>query len=618
MVFQIWRDYSHRKPKGSTTKDELVEMLKTKRLVFLVVPYLIGLVWHSFHPFGSVLTGGFNRPRRCYIDENSIEPSFFRTLEKYELIHAERKRPIIASLCSSLDSDVGIEGVSCFRSEGRFEVARIIPEKSAALPTSEAIVVVVPASDNWLASQYHVSLLQMIRRLTVAPWLSKSILVVTPVSTHSTTGRNDASNTNSLLSETVLNFLEDYLGSATKPHAPWTGLPDSFKGAMLRQMIVMDIEYGERDDEQQPLLEARILPQGRRGVLPNMDLTYLVSLVYSRFTTVPLRNQDAAVIVAHPYLEKANQLFKAIVEANFSKQYHDMGRRLIALLMFEYSLLMGPYPPHASALDRGLDSLTVQIILREGNYSVRNSHTAEFVQKMELVLRSLSNLHERLHHSTSLYLLLSPELFVKHEEYLIPNLLLLIPLVVRALTLVVFDIPVFDWNAAFWATQTLVIAVAFFVTIGFPLMDRSIGSSTMVHNPMLPLYGAFGLGYLYVIIQALWLRRRISSSTAQSIQLIACMLALVTHLPIAFCHVSLAFPSALLWTPFIAMPSFAPKSKGGPTIKWLKVAVWLGITFVSCPATFLVPHIFPSYTVYVKYCYLPLHLAATFLFVLHA
>ncbi|KAL3930597.1 MAG: hypothetical protein SGARI_004438 [Bacillariaceae sp.] len=102
------------------------------------------------------------------------------------------------------------------------------------------------------------------------------------------------------------------------------------------------------------------------------------------------------------------------------------------MLLFAYTLsgFGNVAPPHAPALDKGIDALTIQATF-EGVY--RRDPSQELMQYvMTYLTRSLGNLHERLHHSVTLYWLPSPRKFVSHMEYFLPNVLILLPLAIRA------------------------------------------------------------------------------------------------------------------------------------------------------------------------------------------
>lgn len=549
--------------------------LRRKLPVLLVLPYVVGIAWHAAHPLVEVFTGK-TVPRRWYIDENSLEPAYLRMDFRYDLVRKKKRSPGINSLCSALEPEDS-DSISCVQYGAQLEVARILPTIPVT-PTAEALVVVVKSSSDWASSQFHASVLQLIRRLSIAPWLAKTVLIV-------------SSDTLSL-SGTVDKFLDLYLGSRD---GSWRGFSEGrslpFSGAMLRNLIVLDVETSRTNGK-----EVRILPQGRRGVLPNMDITFLGKVVFSSAT-------KSGVMVMHPHQSRGQELYRKML-SHLPTEMHEWANKFLEFFLFEYTLLMGPYPPHAGALDRGIDAITIQGILPEDDKTLTD--TAQFVQRMEPTLRALSNLHERLHHSSSLYLIVSPDRFVKHEEYLVPNLLLIIPLVIRAVFLVVMDISRFDWKAVGWALQWTVVAT----------LTCAVGLGKVAGNDPWTMFDGglsimlFALVYLFILIQSRL--QRFTVESVQSIQFLACMLGIVVNVPLAFGHVSLSFPSALVWTPLIAFSSYQQESSK-KAFRVLSALFWLAVLVTTWPCTFLVPNVFPTFSVYVRYGYLPLHLIVTLL-----
>ena len=93
------------------------------------------------------------------------------------------------------------------------------------------------------------------------------------------------------------------------------------------------------------------------------------------------------------------------------------------------------------------------------------------------------------------------------------------------------------------------------------------------------------------------------------IQFVSCLLATYIHIGIAFGHVSLAYPSALVWTPLLAFPTYNYRQQDidkrlGMISFYSKIIVFV----ITNPFAFLVPYVFPTYTPYVRYVYIPLHM----------
>ncbi|GAX18291.1 hypothetical protein FisN_23Hh184 [Fistulifera solaris] len=579
-------------------KDQIKEEFTTpkwrrKLPLLLVAPYLIGILWHALHPVASVLTGRM-QPRRWYIDENSLDPSYFNRNGQFEALTVQtgwkRRSP-----CAAVSRNARI---SCTQHPDGIEILKITPTQVAVRPVSEAIVLVIPWTASSVSNVFQVSVLNLIQQLQQAKWIAKTLFIVTST----VESKMD-------LTSTVNRFLDVYLGPVDHETPFRPPLPPDMNGFLLRNLLVVDVQpqapKGIVSSIALVQSEIRILPQGRRGVLPNMDLVFLAMYVYSRSLLI---QTNKAVMTMHPYREEAKQIQKYVQSKIIPLQVEQVNEwlpKMLELLAFEYSLLLGPYPPHATALDRGIDALTIQALFAPGVDS--NRFTSNFIQRMEYVLRALSNLHERLHHSTSLYLLASPERFVKHEEYLIPNLLLLIPLVVRAVTLVLVDIPAFHWPTV----QPTIFLTLFCVATFHAVVSKMDKEMIVV---------AFLLIY---VTMTLFLRLKLRRLSKQTVQFVACFAALLVHIPIAFGHVSLAFPSAIFWAPLIAFPSFDDSNNcdGEDTKRAILrarsvilYALSIGLIGITMPCILLVPRVFPDYTIYVRYAYMPLHALLTILY----
>jgi glycosylphosphatidylinositol transamidase len=578
------KDASIKASDTQANQNKMEDETKTKKkkrtwLPALVLPYLIGIAWHLLHPAVSVFTGKL-APRRWYIDENSLEPAHFRMDAVYHLARNDVKDDG-ESLCEALAADP----VPCHASID-FEVAQVLPRSTAVTPVTEAIVLVVSGCGD--DRQFRFSVKQLIRRLAGQPWLAKTVLIVTPTARVTT-------------EQAVKSFLDAYLGPTSGKASRNSALP--FTGAAtIRNFLVLDLLQQAEEDSS---CEVRILPTGRRGVLPNMDLTFTAKYVYSRANFLQTRGCH---LIVHPYREKARTVWEwSRQTTSMPKKMEDWFRQFLHLAAFEASAAVGPCPPHAAALDRGLDAVTVQAVFP----TTSPTHwKAETVQKMEYVIRSLSNLHERLHHSTALYLLPSPDSFVKHEEYLVPNLLLIIPLVLRALvTALDWPFPLPPQPAAWQAAAT----AGGLTSLAVVASSWALEAHTRLD--FLVTAGRLVLVYAISLLTWWWTTRNLNSTvseTAHCVQFVACLVAICVHVSIAFGHVSLAFPSALIWTPLLAFPSYRTKEKSGGVLSFsISVLLTTVAVVVTFPATFLVPNVFPVWTPYVRYAYMPLHILFT-------
>ena len=88
--------------------------------------------------------------------------------------------------------------------------------------------------------------------------------------------------------------------------------------------------------------------------------------------------------------------------------------------------------PHAKALLNGIDSLTIQAKISSEDNTIGKSigeRIDTILYGIEHLTRGLNSLQELLHHNVNQYIMVSTTKFVSFDEYLIPNILILLPLV---------------------------------------------------------------------------------------------------------------------------------------------------------------------------------------------
>lgn len=557
---------------------DLSDELATKRkklLLLFVLLYIIGIVWTLLHPVVSIITGE-KKCRGSYIDENALDPNYFSVDALYPTYQDNKSRTTSAStLCEALlvrDGTTAIvhDNVSCFHhGQGGFDVARVVPLSSAVDATSEIIVVVVPApSSTWMSSELHVPVLHMLQRLSdpqKCSWLAKTVLLVSPTTT------------NMALETTISAFLEAYSGAAHSVGSPLPPLPPSYSGGMIRNLLVVDVTI---EEEEESMTELRILTQGPHGALPNMDYVFAITAVY---------RQRATYTVMHPYGSLSRKMV-GLVEL-YAPAVRGWAKDLSNMLLFAYTLAMGPYAPHAPALAHGIDAVTIEGVFHGQSKSKSSADVADMVRQVEHLIRGISNLHERLHHSITQYLLPSPSKFVAHTEYLIPNILLLLPLVGRVLFLLLVDIQRFRFRVAGQALLA--------VSVAIPLLLISHHVQVSVMDTL------YTLSYTLVYVATLRDKRDTDKQgdERKTVLLVACLLSLYLHVPLTFAHSSLSYPSALLWTPLLAFQSCHGQLRKKAPRK-LKAA----FLFATWPSFRLVPSLFKVYTPYVVVVYTPLHI----------
>lgn len=273
--------------------------------------------------------------------------------------------------------------------------------------------------------------------------------------------------------------------------------------------------------------------------------------------------------------------------------------------------------PHSSALKHGIDALTVEVRV-PGNRNSRSTsihpHHADLTRCVEHLLRSISNLHERLHHSIAQYTMPSPSKFVSHGEYIYPAILVSSPMVVRAATLALMDLRRFQFLHVGAVLTTVCMAS---VAVGLLAMSTNARRSEKGFASEFILPIAFICAYVLVFYVARRDRsklQRVADTTEiqGSLRFAACLVGIYLHAPLLLANYSLGFPSSAFWSPLLATlvlpPSMHAYLLDDKVRSFLATVVKGAFLLATAPPIFLVPRIFHSYTVYVSCVYTPLHL----------
>jgi glycosylphosphatidylinositol transamidase len=656
----IYNDASPSTPQ----KQPLIERLLKRPTLLLITPYIIGLLWTALHPLVSIVTGEL-KCRGIYIDENGLDVHRHR-VESYpvgrwkaddRILLAGADSPDVG-MCDALKSwGVARASTECLRHRptGQIEldVVKISPSIGPVVQSPEAIVLVVNdvVHGDWYGeSDLNASILHLIQRLGSkkdCPWLAKTVFVVSPITTDS--GDTAPSGESSLkLDELVEAFLSSYSGKqyAHDTAAPITPLPPHFAYPLIRSVLVLsNIPTTNATDQQS---EVRILPHGKKGALPNLDLVFATVLSFqsrdkSGYQARSIFHGESNFRV-HPFPEIESVFIKSVERFwngisgdkiqtalgiknnkmnNAVMQYaKDMG----GLLGFMGASMLDKAAPHYPALERGIDSLTIELRIpskpmQEVATSTKLIHThhADTARVTEHLLRSISNLHERLHHSVAQYTLPSMIKFVSHGEYIFPAILVSLPMAGRAAMLALRDIQRFRFRFVGVVTCMITLATIF---INVWSSYHKFEEQTDTDWSGLCVYL---LVHLAIVITARHTLRKETSKWFKhspeddrnyvldehhkSLRFIACLFGVYLHAPLLLANYSLGFPSAVFWSPLLAIFMFLPSTEAKQHVG-MRAIVYVAkvIVLVSfCPQFFLVP-LFGSYTEYVTTIDTPLHL----------
>jgi len=639
----------------SSRKSNVVS--RKKRILHILLfylPYFLGIVWTCIHPIVSILTGEM-KCRGWYIDEHSIEYKFVNSAwtvptHLNKVVHPLPKKEQASqngrtSLCQSLigmttggekEDERPFDNLHCHEHGDYFSMVTIRPLSGAVDPVQETVVFMVPAppqTGDWTTSTFHHTLLVSLKHLanpTKTPWLAKTLILVAPNGIHN--NNSDDSSSSSSLDETASAFLTAYMGASDIGgyHQKQLGgsvppLPPKLSGAILRNFVVLQVDDqstkgvvpNKRAGSVPGMTNFAILPHGRKGVLPNMDLVFLVGKLFTGSVFLSNRKHvPTSTFLVHDYINETQAVSQFLNQ--HQKRLTEFGpmvtkiwlQNLADMFLFAYTMVHGPYGPHAVALDRGIDAITIKVKF-EGLYP--RDPAIEMVQYFEYMVRSLTILNERLHHSFTLYLLPSPSTFVSHMEYFLPNILILLPLAIRGFGLVLSDMSD-QLDLTLMGVNLLVTLASVVVSIiAMQMIDRNDASAR----------NAWFITQ-YVVVVMIWKTYLMSRKnnmddetspdtestrrrSIDTLQFVACVLAAYILVPIAFAHTSLSYLPSLLMTPLLAFCRYSHFR----STRWgliLKGFLGIGMVILTAPPILLVPRIFTTYTPFVQFAYIPIHL----------
>lgn len=643
------------------------KLLRRAIPLLLTVPYLLGLCWTALHPIISVITGEL-KCRGSYIDENGLDVHRHQ-VQSYPLRRAaavtssnELDNNVDIGLCDAVYSgrlSISYSSVDCLRHAATdnvtFDIARIMPSMGPMIDSAEAVVIVVgekhhqqqqsecitDTGDNseqqkkaWYdANDLNASMLHMIKRLgTDAPWLTKIVYIVSPVASSTSSCQQTS------LSTFVDKFITSYLGDSdaslsSSQHV--NPLPPEYSFPMIRSLLVISDSIEEQQKtKQRSTTEVQILPQGSTGALPNLDLVFATFYAFQTHPATSGGRYDQSHSIyygnsefrAHPFGKELHKRVKGVFTSlgrmldlgtSSSASLQNYASDLAGWLGFVATMVVGPVQPHSFALNRGIDSLTIEVRVPTTSIGI-HPHYADLARCVEHLLRSISNLHERLHHSVAQYTMPSPSKFVSHGEYVYPAILVSLPMVVRAASLALRDIQSFQF---------------FFVgiTVGTVFIASCVNACTVFAT------GRSFIGVLMIIVA--WVVRRNlphpnsskyhKNDTAddldmaakvecrKSLRFVTCLLGIYLHVPLLLSNYPLGFPSSIFWTPLLAILVLSdrlyPICSKNMVLKTLIVVVKILLLIAISPSTILPSDLSPRYTLVV---YTPLQLLLTALWVL--
>jgi glycosylphosphatidylinositol transamidase len=657
---------------ASPKKQPLIERLLKRPTLLLITPYLLGLIWTALHPLVSIVTGEL-KCRGIYIDENGLDVHRHR-VESYpvgrlkaadrRLIARYNSSIIDTGMCDALDS-WGVTGASveCLRhrptNEVAFDVVKISPSIGPVVQSPEAIVLVINDAiiGDWYGeSDLNASILHLIQRLgnkKDCPWLAKTVFVVSGIVCGMDNATNSADESSLQLDELVETFLSAYSGKQPihETTAPITPLPPHFTNPLLRSVLVLS-NIPTTDEPSTQQTEVRILPHGKKGTLPNLDLVFATAISFqsrdksgyqarsmfygdSEFRVHPFPEVETAVVntmerflnvISGDSIEKALGIKNNKMRKAFMQYAKDTG----GLLGFMGASMLDKAAPHFPALERGIDSLTIELrVPPQAPTEVATStplihtHFADTARVTEHLLRAISNLHERLHHSVAQYTLPSMSKFVSHGEYIFPAILVSLPMVARAAMLALRDVQRYRFKFVGTIMGSIGVSTALiYLWSGYHNKELEEHNNSFIDWAGVLVYLVVHLAVVLIARRTLrkevskWFKHSPRDDTGdildehqKSLRFVACLFGVYLHAPLLLSNYSLGLPSATFWSPLLAIFMFLPSSlaKHKIGLRVISYLAKIAVLIAFCPQFFLI-RIFGTYNAYVTLVDTPLHL----------
>eukprot|EP00890_Picochlorum_soloecismus_P002628 jgi/Picsp_1/3366/NSC_06204-R1_glycosylphosphatidylinositol anchor attachment 1 protein len=183
----------------------------------------------------------------------------------------------------------------------------------------------------------------------------------------------------------------------------------------IQQAILVDMESLDMTD-------ATIKVHGLGGQLPNYDMYMIARRNLELYSSWKIK-VEGSPIGSRPG----------------NKQSEEPGyprNQLTTLARFMWHQAFGiPSGPHSIMLKRGIDSLSISITSSRGNqFKTHGVPVVQFdrcLQLLEMMVRTMNNLQEKLHHSTAFYALSGPFSTIEVSMFMAPPGILLVALVLQ-------------------------------------------------------------------------------------------------------------------------------------------------------------------------------------------
>ncbi|EEY62805.1 uncharacterized protein PITG_15228 [Phytophthora infestans T30-4] len=308
-----------------------------------------------------------------------------------------------------------------------YGILRASPLADGKVCCSEAIVLVTHYRNVGADSGENTGLslgLALLKYLSRAKWLAKDVILLA-----ADDGKLDGSDGYAPGTEAwVQAYHLDPIDSGLQGVLP-------MRAGVIRAAVNLETLYDSRQVD-----SVGIYTAGMNGQLPNLDLvnTAVRALRQHQIPTI-LDRSDVQHDGAHKSVVASALGFVSSLNDKFSPpEYKEKTRsyltNLKGMLHFMTTLATGPSGPHANFISYNIDSITLSLTQSQAS-TKRPLVSRDILRSMEMVIRALSNVEEKLHQSFFLYVLPSTSTFVSVGEYIYAVLLVISPAIAHLLYL---------------------------------------------------------------------------------------------------------------------------------------------------------------------------------------
>ncbi|CEG42811.1 uncharacterized protein PHALS_13056 [Plasmopara halstedii] len=427
--------------------------------------YILGILWLLLHPAITITTGEL-KCRGTYISENALLIDLMEARASQEeahiahLFHKELlelpnlSRTGCRNNCSHVVDWIGTKLRSLDRVEAYTHVYQTdelsntrtnvygLLRASPLADGKESIVLVTHYRNVGADSGDYSSLslgLALLKYLAKAKWLAKDVILLV-----ADDGDMDGKEGFSPGTEA---WLQAYHVDPVESGVHGT-LP--MRAGVIRAAINLETLTNSR-----LVNSVGIYTAGMHGQLPNLDLvnTAVRALRRHHIPTLLNRADTEHDLQKKGFVSTTLEYVSSVCEKYTPLELRESVRKYLinlrGMLYFMTTLATGPSGPHANFISYNIDSITLSLTQRS-TLKDRSLSTRDVLRSIEMVVRAMSNLEEKLHQSFFLYVLPTTLTFVSVGEYIYAVLLVSSPAMVHILYL---------------ATRTNGMRVAFALTI---------------------------------------------------------------------------------------------------------------------------------------------------------